>query len=146
MDLLIVLSSIYGIKKRNLIKKSWISDILTWNTILSTSDSKDKIFSFRVIVPRDLFEINDLNDDIPVLKLPKDGTLICETKVIHKGKNISVLESEIMNKENLISKAIGTFSIFKKKITNLDWKRNYLNNFSTNSLALENASIDSGKL
>lgn len=73
MDLLIVLSSIYGIKKRNLIKKSWISDILTWNTILSTSDSKDKIFSFRVIVPRDLFEINDLNDDIPVLKLPKDS-------------------------------------------------------------------------
>ena len=76
MDLLMVLSSIYGIKKRNLIKKSWISEILTWNTILSTSDSKDKIFSFKVIVPRDLFEINDLNDDIPVLKLPRDSNRI----------------------------------------------------------------------
>ena len=64
-----------------------------------------------------LLEENELCTTVEVkiayFKPVKDGTLICETKVIHKGKNISVLESEIMNKENLISKAIGTFSIFK---------------------------------
>ena len=63
----------YGIEKRNLKKKSWISDNLIWNIILSTSDSKDKTFSSRVIVPRDFFEINDLYDVIPVLKFPKDS-------------------------------------------------------------------------
>ena len=47
----------------------------------------------------------------PVFK----GTLTCDTKVIHKGKSISVLESEIMNNGDLVGKAIGTYSIFKLK-------------------------------
>lgn len=50
----------------------------------------------------------------PVLK----GELICNTKVIHKGRSISVLESEIMNNENLVAKAFGTFSIFPIKQVN----------------------------
>lgn len=66
-----------------------------------------------------LLEENELCATVEVkiayFKPIKDGTLICETKVIHKGKNISVLESEIMNNEHLVSKAIGTFSIFKIK-------------------------------
>jgi acyl-CoA thioesterase len=66
-----------------------------------------------------LLEENELCATVEVkiayFKPVKEGTLKCETKVIHKGKNISVLESEIINGEELISKAIGTFSIFKIK-------------------------------
>ena len=43
------------------------------------------------------------------------GVLTCETKVIHKGKRIAVLESEIKSNNRLIAKAIGTYSIFKAK-------------------------------
>ncbi len=66
-----------------------------------------------------LLEENELCATVEVkiayFKPIKDGNLVCETKVIHKGRNISVLESEIMNNGNLISKAFGTFSIFKIK-------------------------------
>ncbi|MDX1798397.1 MAG: hotdog fold thioesterase [Candidatus Lokiarchaeia archaeon] len=47
------------------------------------------------------------------IKPVKEGTLICNTKVIHKGRSFGVLESEILNDEILVSKAYGTFSIFK---------------------------------
>ena len=39
------------------------------------------------------------------------GILICETRVIHPGKNIAVLESEIYNEQTLIAKALGSFAI-----------------------------------
>ena len=52
---------------------------------------------------------------ISYFKPVKEGELICNTKVIHKGKTIGVLESEILNGETLVSKASGTFSIFKAK-------------------------------
>ena len=45
----------------------------------------------------------------------KSGTLICDTKVIHKRKKIVILESEIKNGERIVAKAIGTYSIFKVK-------------------------------
>ena len=41
------------------------------------------------------------------------GTIVCETKVIHKGKKIAVMESEISNNGKLVAKAIGTYSIFE---------------------------------
>jgi acyl-CoA thioesterase len=50
---------------------------------------------------------------INYFKSVKRGTLICDTKVIHKGKTIGALESEIRNGEALVAKANGTFSIFK---------------------------------
>ncbi len=50
---------------------------------------------------------------ITYFKPVKGGKLICDTKVIHRGKSIGILESEIMNNGNLVSKAYGTFSIFK---------------------------------
>ena len=50
---------------------------------------------------------------ITYLKAVKSGTLTCETKVIHKGKTIAVMESEIINNEQTVAKAMGTFSIFK---------------------------------
>jgi acyl-CoA thioesterase len=43
------------------------------------------------------------------------GILVCKTKLIHKGKRIGVLESEIESNGRLIAKAIGTYSIFKAK-------------------------------
>ena len=45
----------------------------------------------------------------------RTGKLICDTKVVHKGKRIAILESEITNNGQLVSKALGTYSIFKIK-------------------------------
>ncbi|MFX1305111.1 MAG: PaaI family thioesterase [Promethearchaeota archaeon] len=52
---------------------------------------------------------------ISYFKPVREGELICNTKVIHKGKTVGFLESEIMNGEIVISRANGTFSIFKIK-------------------------------
>ena len=43
------------------------------------------------------------------------GALVCETKVIHRGGRIAVLESEIANGDERVAKAIGTFSIYSVK-------------------------------
>ena len=43
------------------------------------------------------------------------GILTCDTRVIHRSKRIATLESEVYNEGNLIAKAIGIFSIFKRK-------------------------------
>ncbi len=50
---------------------------------------------------------------ITYFKAVREGIITCDTKVIHKGKSFGVLESEIMNGDILVSKAYGTFSIFK---------------------------------
>ncbi len=52
---------------------------------------------------------------ISYFKPVKEGVLICNTKVIHKGRSISALESEIINNEKIVAKASGTFSIFSEK-------------------------------
>ena len=41
------------------------------------------------------------------------GVLTCKTKLIHKGKRIAALESEIDNNGRLVAKATGTYSIFR---------------------------------
>ncbi|MGB4862296.1 MAG: PaaI family thioesterase [Tepidiformaceae bacterium] len=42
------------------------------------------------------------------------GALIdCESRLIHKGKRIAVLESEVKSGERLVAKALGTFAIFE---------------------------------
>ena len=43
------------------------------------------------------------------------GNLLCEAKVIQKGRSIAVLEAEIKSDEKVIAKAMGTFTIFKNK-------------------------------
>lgn len=50
---------------------------------------------------------------INYLKPAKTNILICDAKVIQKGKNIAVLEAEIKAEDVLIAKALGTFSIFE---------------------------------
>ena len=41
------------------------------------------------------------------------GSLVCDTRIIHKGKRIVSLESEIRNDGKLVAKAVGTYYIFK---------------------------------
>ena len=43
------------------------------------------------------------------------GTLVCDTKVVHRSKRIATMESEISNDGQLVAKALGTFSVFKAK-------------------------------
>jgi len=52
---------------------------------------------------------------ISYFKPIKEGVLTCNTNVIHKGRSISALESEITHNEKLVAKASGTFSIFSVK-------------------------------
>ena len=52
---------------------------------------------------------------INYFKAVKTGHLICNTKLIHAGRRIAALESDIMNDGVLVSKVTGTYSIFKKK-------------------------------
>jgi len=40
------------------------------------------------------------------------GKLTCDTRVVHRGKKIATLESEVKQNETLVAKAIGTFLIY----------------------------------
>jgi len=40
------------------------------------------------------------------------GNLHCSAKIVHRGKRLGYLESEVTSEERLIAKASGTFSIF----------------------------------
>ncbi|MHA2283757.1 MAG: PaaI family thioesterase [Promethearchaeota archaeon] len=50
---------------------------------------------------------------INYFKAVKSGVLICNTRVIHQGKKIVTLDSEILNDSQIVAKALGTYSIFK---------------------------------
>lgn len=52
---------------------------------------------------------------IVYLRAVTSGMLRCETRVIQKGNKIAVVESEVMNDGRLAAKALGTFSILKRK-------------------------------
>ncbi len=49
---------------------------------------------------------------ISYFKSVTSGTLTCKTAVIHKGKRVASLESEIWNEGRLVAKASGSFAIF----------------------------------
>ena len=52
---------------------------------------------------------------INYFKSTRSGGLICDTRVIQKGKNIAFLESSVKdNDDRLMAMASGTFYIFKK--------------------------------
>jgi len=42
-----------------------------------------------------------------------DGALECSTQLLHKGKTVASLESEIFSNDKLVAKASGTYSIFR---------------------------------
>ena len=54
-----------------------------------------------------------IDSNIKYFKSVKSGTLVCESRVIHRSKNFAILESEITNDGQLIAKAMGTFSVAK---------------------------------
>lgn len=41
------------------------------------------------------------------------GTITCDTKLVHKTRRIATLESDIYWEEKLLAKAVGTFYIYK---------------------------------
>lgn len=43
----------------------------------------------------------------------REGRLMCETKVLKRGKRIAMLESELKVGDQAMAKASGSFSIFK---------------------------------
>ena len=49
---------------------------------------------------------------INYFKAVASGTLICDTRVVHRGKRTAAMESEIKCGDQLIAKALGTYSIF----------------------------------
>ena len=51
---------------------------------------------------------------IAYFKAVSSGTLICDTKIIHRGNKIATLESEIQNNDQLVAKASGTFYISQR--------------------------------
>jgi len=60
-------------------------------------------------------ETATIETKINYLKQTTSQHLTCEARIIQKGKTIAVLEAEIKDDKNLIAKAIGTFSILKKR-------------------------------
>ncbi len=46
------------------------------------------------------------------LKAARKGVLDCHTMVIHKGKRVAMLESEVWNEGKLIAKATGSYAVF----------------------------------
>jgi len=53
--------------------------------------------------------------NIVYLKAVTAGALVCNTKLLRKGRNIGVLESDVENEGQLVAKALGTFSILKRR-------------------------------
>ena len=52
---------------------------------------------------------------INYFKATKAGVLTCNTNVIHQGKKIVTMESEISNNDQIVAKALGSYSIFQPK-------------------------------
>jgi len=48
-------------------------------------------------------------------KAVSSGTLTCESKVVHRGKRIAMMEAEIRNGGQTVARAVGTFSIYRGK-------------------------------
>ena len=49
-----------------------------------------------------------------------DGALVCHATLLNKGKSIASLEATVHSGDQLVSKASGTFSIFRRK-TDAQW-------------------------
>jgi len=52
---------------------------------------------------------------IVYFKAVRSGTLVCDTRIISRGRRTAALESEITNDGRLVAKASGTFSVFRAK-------------------------------
>jgi len=52
---------------------------------------------------------------ITYFKAVRSGTLVCDTRIISRGRRVAALESEITSDGRLVAKASGTFSVFRAK-------------------------------
>jgi len=52
---------------------------------------------------------------IVYFKAVRSGTLVCDTRIISRGRRVAALESEITSDGRLVAKASGTFSVFRAK-------------------------------
>ena len=52
---------------------------------------------------------------VTYFKAVRSGTLVCDTRIISRGRRVAALESEITSDGRLVAKASGTFSIFRAK-------------------------------
>lgn len=50
-----------------------------------------------------------------------EGTLVCNATLVNKGKSVASLEATIHNGDVLVSKASGTFAIFRRKTDSQQW-------------------------
>ena len=52
---------------------------------------------------------------ITYFKAVRSGTLVCDTRIISRGRRVAALESEITSDGRLVAKASGTFSVFRAR-------------------------------
>jgi acyl-CoA thioesterase len=52
---------------------------------------------------------------IVYFKAVRSGTLVCDTRIVSRGRRVAALESEITSDGRLVAKASGTFSVFQAK-------------------------------
>ncbi|WP_322797161.1 PaaI family thioesterase [Tepidiforma sp.] len=45
----------------------------------------------------------------------RSGRLVCDSRVLHRGRRVVVLESEVRNGERLVAKGLGTFAVFAEE-------------------------------
>lgn len=45
----------------------------------------------------------------------REGDLVCETRLVSKGRRVAFLESDVTNNGRLVAKALGSFAIFPLK-------------------------------
>lgn len=43
----------------------------------------------------------------------RSGRIVCDTRIVHQGKRVAVLESEMKKDDRLVAKAMGTYTIFR---------------------------------
>lgn len=46
------------------------------------------------------------------LKAARKGVLDCHTTILHKGKRVAMIESEVWNEGQLVAKATGSYAVF----------------------------------
>jgi len=68
---------------------------------------------FSIIEETD--RVQTLETQIIYFKSAGSGVLVCDTRVLNRSRRIATLESEVKHKDELIAKALGTFSISKGK-------------------------------
>lgn len=90
-----------------------INKIVHGGVIFSLADTSMGVALYSVL--EDGEQSTTVEIKINYLKPATNGRLICDAKVLQKGKNLAVMEAEIRNNEQLIAKAIGTFMIINTK-------------------------------